>query len=131
MIEKAMNVEGMSCAHCKAAVEEELSKLSGIEYSNADPEKGTVEVRYDEAKVTNDDLDGAVEEAATPSPPDAARNLLGRGGGRGPSASAAWLSRASPATAGRVTAVPRGLARPGLRRPSSWYGPHAQEVGPH
>jgi len=63
MIEKAMNVEGMSCAHSKAAVEGELSKLSGIEYSNADPEKGTVEVRYDEAKVTNDDLDGAVEEA--------------------------------------------------------------------
>ena len=63
MIETTLNVEGMSCAHCKAAVEEELEKLPGVEYSNADPEKGTVEVRYDEGKVANADLEGAVEEA--------------------------------------------------------------------
>lgn len=58
-----LNVEGMSCAHCKAAVEEELNKLSGVEHSNADPERRTVEVRYDEARVAEDDLKGAVEEA--------------------------------------------------------------------
>ena len=63
MTETTLNVEGMSCAHCKAAVEEELGKLPGVEYYNADPEKGTVEVRYDEGKATNDDLEGAVEEA--------------------------------------------------------------------
>lgn len=63
MIEKTLNVEGMSCGHCKAAVEEELNGLPGVERSNADLEKGTVEVRYDEAKVTDDDLKGAVEEA--------------------------------------------------------------------
>ena len=63
MIETTLNVEGMSCAHCKAAVEEELGKLPGVEYSNADPEKGTVGVRYDEGKATNDNLEGAVEEA--------------------------------------------------------------------
>jgi copper chaperone len=62
MIETTLNVEGMSCAHCKAAVEEGLGKLPSVEYSNADPEKGTVEVRYDGAKATND-LEGAVEEA--------------------------------------------------------------------
>ena len=63
MIETTLSVKGMSCAHCKAAVEEELGKLSGVDYSNADPEAGTVQVRYDEEKVTNDDLKGAVEEA--------------------------------------------------------------------
>ncbi len=63
MTETTLNVEGMSCAHCKAAVEEELGKLPGVEYSNADPGAGTVEVRYDEGKVTNADLKGAVEEA--------------------------------------------------------------------
>lgn len=63
MTEKTLNVEGMSCGHCKAAVEEELNSLSGVEYSNADPTKGTVEVRYDAGKVTDDDLRGAVEEA--------------------------------------------------------------------
>lgn len=63
MTQTTLNVEGMSCAHCKAAVEEELSKLSGVEYSNADVKKGTVEVRYDEGKVSADELRGAVEEA--------------------------------------------------------------------
>lgn len=63
MIEKTLSVEGMSCGHCKAAVEEELNKLSGVEYSSADPNTGIVEVRYDEEKVTDDDLEGAVQEA--------------------------------------------------------------------
>lgn len=63
MTERTLNVEGMSCGHCKAAVEEELGKLSGVEYASADLEKGTVEVRYDEGAVTNDDLKRAVEEA--------------------------------------------------------------------
>ena len=63
MTEKTLNVKGMSCGHCKAAVEEELNNLSGVEYSNADLEKGTVEVRFDATKVTDDDLRSAVEEA--------------------------------------------------------------------
>ena len=63
MIETTLNVEGMSCTHCKAAVEEELSRLEGVERSNADFETGIVEVRYDEDKVTTDDLRSAVEEA--------------------------------------------------------------------
>ena len=57
------NVPDMSCGHCKAAVEGELNKLSGVEYSNADFEKGIVEVRYDEDLVAADDLRGAIEEA--------------------------------------------------------------------
>ncbi len=63
MIETTLNVEGMSCAHCKAAVEEELGKLSGVERSNADFEKGIVEVRYDESQVSTGQLKGAIEEA--------------------------------------------------------------------
>ena len=63
MTEKTLNVAGMSCGHCKAAVEEELGKLEGVERSNADPRTGTVEVAYDEGKVTTEDLEGAIEEA--------------------------------------------------------------------
>jgi len=63
MIEKTMNVEGMSCGHCKAAVEGELNRLSGVERANADIRKGTVEVSYDEAAVSTEDLKGAIEEA--------------------------------------------------------------------
>ncbi len=58
-----MNVPDMSCGHCKAAVESELSKLSGVKRANADVEKGTVEVAYDEGKVTTEDLKDAIEEA--------------------------------------------------------------------
>jgi len=64
MIEKTFKVPDMSCGHCKAAVERELNRLSGVQRANADVEKGTVEVTYDEGKVTTDEnLKGAIEEA--------------------------------------------------------------------
>jgi copper chaperone len=63
MSEKTFNVPDMSCGHCKAAVEGELNKLTGVESSLADAEKGTVEVRYDENRVSNDQLVKAIEEA--------------------------------------------------------------------
>jgi copper chaperone len=63
MTEKTLRVPGMHCGHCKAAVESELSKISGVESSNADVEKGTVEVSYDEGTVTTEDLKDAIEEA--------------------------------------------------------------------
>ena len=63
MTEKTFRVEGMSCGHCKAAVEGELGKLPGVERSNADFERGTVEVSYDESRVATGELEGAIEEA--------------------------------------------------------------------
>ena len=63
MTEATFNVPEMSCGHCKAAVEGELNKLSGVENSNADLEKGIVEVRYDEDLVTTEELVGAIEDA--------------------------------------------------------------------
>lgn len=63
MTDRTFEVEGMSCGHCKAAVEEELNKLAGVERSNADYETGIVEVRYDEDRVTTDDIHEAIEEA--------------------------------------------------------------------
>jgi copper chaperone len=63
MTNATFNVPEMSCGHCKAAVEGELNKLSGVERSNADFERGIVEVRYDEDRVTTEELEGAIEEA--------------------------------------------------------------------
>ena len=63
MIDTMFKVPDMSCGHCKAAVEEELNNLSGVERADANVEKGTVEVSYDEARVTTEDLEGAIEEA--------------------------------------------------------------------
>jgi len=63
MTEKTLRVPDMHCGHCKAAVEGELSKLSGVEIANADLEKGTVEVSYDENTVSTGDLKEAIEKA--------------------------------------------------------------------
>jgi copper ion binding protein len=63
MTDKTFKVPDMTCAHCKAAVEGELNGLSGVESSNADVEKGTVVVRYDEAEVSTEQLKLAIEEA--------------------------------------------------------------------
>ncbi len=63
MIDVTLTVPDMSCGHCKAAVEGELNALFGVESSSADPEKGTVAVRYDEGKVSNEQLTEAIEEA--------------------------------------------------------------------
>jgi copper chaperone len=63
MTEKTLKVSDMSCAHCKAAVEGELHKISGVMYSKADVEKGIVEVSYDEGKVSTEQLKDAIEEA--------------------------------------------------------------------
>ncbi len=63
MKDATFKVPEMSCGHCKAAIEGELNKLVGVERSNADLEKGTVEVSYDEGRVTTEELEGAIEEA--------------------------------------------------------------------
>jgi copper chaperone len=63
MIEKTLKVPGMSCGHRKAAVEGELNKLPGVERANADLGRGTVEVTYDEGKVSTEQLIEAFEEA--------------------------------------------------------------------
>ena len=62
MTDVKFNVEGMSCGHCKAAVEGELGKLPGVT-SKADVEKGTVDVRYDEGQVSEEQLRAAIREA--------------------------------------------------------------------
>ena len=67
MTHTTLNVRGMSCGHCEAAVEGELNRLPGVEHSSADFERGTVEVRYDEGRVTTEDLEAAVEEAGYPA----------------------------------------------------------------
>ena len=63
MIDRTFKVPEMSCGHCKAAIEGELNRLSGMERSNADLEQGTVEVSYDEDRVSEEQIKGAIEDA--------------------------------------------------------------------
>ncbi len=53
-------VEGMTCGHCEAAVEKEVGNVSGVESSSADSGRGSIEVAYDEGRVTTEDIRSAV-----------------------------------------------------------------------
>jgi copper chaperone len=44
-VEITYTVEGMSCAHCKSAVEEEVGQVAGVEFVNADVDSKLVVVR--------------------------------------------------------------------------------------
>ncbi|QTN01361.1 copper chaperone CopZ [Sediminibacillus dalangtanensis] len=62
MMEKTLNVQGMSCGHCKMAVEGALKNLDGVSAAEVDLEAGKVDVTYDDAKVSFEAMKEAVEE---------------------------------------------------------------------
>lgn len=61
-MEKTLKVQGMTCGHCKMSVEGALKKLDGVSAAEVDLEAGTVDVTFDEAKVTVDAMKEAIEE---------------------------------------------------------------------
>lgn len=58
-----MKVDGMSCGHCKAAVEKALILIDGVQGADADIGAKTVTVTYDNGKVSRDVLAEAIAEA--------------------------------------------------------------------
>ncbi|WP_080792191.1 heavy-metal-associated domain-containing protein [Corynebacterium pacaense] len=58
---KNYTVEGMTCAHCKASVEEEISELPGVASVDADVASGAVTVSGE--GFTDADIHAAVKEA--------------------------------------------------------------------
>ncbi|MEW9676806.1 copper chaperone CopZ [Lentibacillus sp. L22] len=57
-----LNVQGMSCDHCKASVEGALNKLDGVSAAEVNLEAGSVDVTFDDSKVTVDAMKEAIEE---------------------------------------------------------------------
>ncbi|MBM7855304.1 copper ion binding protein [Desulfohalotomaculum tongense] len=60
--EEKINVQGMSCGHCTAAVEKALTALPGVEKAVADLEEKNVTVTYDPGQTSRDDIVKAIEE---------------------------------------------------------------------
>jgi copper chaperone len=56
-------VDGMSCGHCKAAVEKALKELSGVLAAEADLAAKNVTVTCDTNKVNRETLAGAITDA--------------------------------------------------------------------
>ena len=57
-----LKVPDMTCGHCELSVQEALDELDGVQGSKADHKNGTVEVTYEEGKVTNEQFREAIEE---------------------------------------------------------------------
>lgn len=63
MEQVVLKVEGMSCGHCKMAVEKSLKNISGVQDAVVDLEAKTVKVSYDAGKATRNDLEKAITDA--------------------------------------------------------------------
>ncbi|MGP4041015.1 copper chaperone CopZ [Gracilibacillus sp. D59] len=62
MEQTTLKVQGMTCGHCKASVEGALKELAGVSNAEVNLEEGTVNVSYNEADVTIEAMEEAVEE---------------------------------------------------------------------
>lgn len=63
MEKTTFKVEGMSCGHCKAAVEKALQQTAGVNDARVDLAAGTVTVTFDPGKVGRQDLTKAITDA--------------------------------------------------------------------
>ncbi|GBF10897.1 copper chaperone CopZ [Tepidibacillus infernus] len=61
-MEKVIKVEGMTCNHCKMAVEGALKKLAGVSNAVVSLENKNVTVSFDEGKVTFEQMKEAIED---------------------------------------------------------------------
>lgn len=56
-------VQGMSCGHCKMAVEKALNNLEGVNSAEVNLDAANVTVTFDSSKVSEDQLKATVNEA--------------------------------------------------------------------
>ncbi len=62
MATEIIKVEGMSCEHCKHAVESALTNLDGVSTANVNLEEGNVKVDFADNKVTTPNMHEAIED---------------------------------------------------------------------
>ncbi|PZI89937.1 copper chaperone CopZ [Staphylococcus aureus] len=60
MSQEILNVEGMSCGHCKSAVESALNNIDGVTSAEVNLENGQVSVQYDDVAVSQ--MKDAIED---------------------------------------------------------------------
>lgn len=58
-----LKVEGMSCGHCKAAVEKALKGIAGVQDAEVDLASKLVTVTYDAGKVGREAMAKAISDA--------------------------------------------------------------------
>jgi copper chaperone len=63
MEKKVLTVEGMSCGHCKAAVEKVVTALTGVVLAEVDLAAKTLSVEYDAEQTTLEEIKEVVDDA--------------------------------------------------------------------
>jgi copper chaperone len=63
MSQEKLNVEGMSCDHCKMTVSKAVSALSGVQSVQVSLEEKTVAVDFDETVQTLSGIKEAIENS--------------------------------------------------------------------
>lgn len=63
MAEEVLKVQGMSCNHCKMAVEKAVKNLPGVSAADVDLPAGTVRVTFDPGAVSHDKIASAIDKA--------------------------------------------------------------------
>ena len=57
-----LNVQGMSCGKCVKAVEDSVGTLAGVSNVTVDLQAATVEVAFDEAQITVNDIKETIDD---------------------------------------------------------------------
>ena len=58
-----INIKGMSCNHCKMAVEQALQTLQGVESADVDLQSNSAQIVFDPNKIDSKKLKAAITEA--------------------------------------------------------------------
>ncbi|WP_188206617.1 copper chaperone CopZ [Alkalibacillus aidingensis] len=61
-MELTLNVQGMSCGHCKQAVQGALKELDGVASVEVHLDSGKVDVTFDEDTIGKEEMKEAIEE---------------------------------------------------------------------
>lgn len=62
-MEKQLKVEGMSCSHCKKAVEDAVDKVNGVDQVTATPDNDTVDVTFNGEDKVLSEVESAIYDA--------------------------------------------------------------------
>jgi copper chaperone len=62
-----MKAPDISCGNCVAHIEKDISELEGVESVKAEVDSKLVQVRYDETKLSQEQIDEAMDEAGYPA----------------------------------------------------------------
>ena len=63
MKEEKVKITGMTCSACANRVQKVVGKLDGVEEANVNFATETLNVKYDNDKINNSDIESAIEKA--------------------------------------------------------------------